>query len=52
MDTHHRDPMEDYNHSHAYGICHIDYKTHTIGEVHNLHSEQLVDWDQHNQAFE
>ena len=44
--------MEDYNHSHAHGICHTDYKTHNTVEVHDLHFVLLVDWDQYIQAFE
>ena len=51
-DTHHRDPMEDYNHNHAHGICHTDYKTHNTVEVHDLHFVLLADWDQYIQAFE
>ena len=42
MGTHHRDPMEDYNHSCAHDICHIDYKNHSIVTVHSLHSLSLA----------
>ena len=45
MDTHHRDPMGDYSHNHARDTWHIDYRIHSIIEVHNLHFLSWIVWE-------
>ena len=52
MGIHQRDPMGDYSYSHAHDIWHINYKNHSIIQVHNLHFLLLIAWGQCNQLFE